>query len=98
MTTLMIVDGQRGDETRSQVIARRLRGELAQMGLSITRAAQMCGYKQQWFSRRMTGTVAFDVEDLDAICIRLGLSFDYILTGIRALPGGPGAASDQPVG
>jgi hypothetical protein len=90
MTTLMIVDSPRNGESRSQVIARRIRGELGQLDLSMMKAAALCGFKQQWFSRRMTGHVDFTVNELDVICTCLGLSFEYILTGIRALPTGPG--------
>jgi transcriptional regulator with XRE-family HTH domain len=96
MTTLMVVDGQGRDETRSQVIARRIRGELAQIGLSMSKAAERVGMSQQKFSRRMTGNVKFDVEELDDLCRRLGISFEYITSGIRALPGGPGGETGQP--
>lgn len=90
MTTLMVIDGPREGETRSQVVVRRLRGELAQMQMSVNKAAAICGVKQQWFSRRMIGATTFDLDELDMICQRLGLSFDYITTGIKNLPPTPG--------
>jgi transcriptional regulator with XRE-family HTH domain len=85
MTTLMVVDG-RADETRTEAIARRLRGELGQLNLSISEVARRTGLSQPALSRRMTGQIAFDIEELDLICTTLGISFDYVTTGARVIP------------
>lgn len=61
-------------------------------------AARICGVTQAWMSRRVNATVPFDVDDLDMVCTTLGISFDYVATGIRALPGDPGPGAKQPVG
>ncbi|QPG69125.1 helix-turn-helix domain-containing protein [Mycolicibacterium mucogenicum] len=90
MTTLMIVDGRRGEESRSEGIARRIKGEIAQNGLSMVRAAGLVGMTQAKFSRRMTGNVDFGIAELDDICQKLGISFEYITSGIRAIPNGDG--------
>jgi transcriptional regulator with XRE-family HTH domain len=85
MTTLTVVDGQR-NETRPEAIARRLRGELGQLNLSVSEVARRTGMSQPALSRRMTGQLPFDVAELDLICDTLGISFDYITTGIREVP------------
>lgn len=56
MTTLMIVDGDR-DESRSQAVARRLRGELAERRISVSEVARRINMTQGALSRRMTGNV-----------------------------------------
>lgn len=88
MTTLTVVDGFPG-ESRSQAVARRLRGELGQLRISVSEAARRMGITQSALSRRMNGDVTFDVEELDHICTVLGVSFEYVTTGIRAIPSNP---------
>lgn len=96
MTTLVVVDGDHG-ETRSQAVARRLRGALAERGISVAEVARRLGVTQQKLSRRMTGLNAFDVDELDRICAVTGVSFEYVASGIRALPGDPRGGAAEPV-
>lgn len=93
----MVVDGQQG-ESRSAAIIRRLRMEFARIDVSESEAARQAGMTQDKMSRRMTGKTPFDVNDIDRIASALSLSFDFIMTGIRALPGGPNGGIDQPSG
>ena len=95
MTTLMVVDGEQG-ESRPRAIIRRLRMEFARIGISDSEAARRAGITQDKMSRRMTGKTPFDVVDIDQIATALDLSFDYIMTGIRPLPTGPGTNSLLP--
>lgn len=88
MTTLMIVDWD-PDEPRLESIMRRLRMEFARLGISDSEAARRAGISQDRMSRRMTGKTPFDVNDLDLICRELGISFNFVTTGIRELPSGP---------
>ncbi|MBM4592269.1 helix-turn-helix domain-containing protein [Rhodococcus hoagii] len=88
MTTLMVVDGGRG-ETRSQAAARRLRSELAGKRISVSEAARRAGMNQQTLSRRMTGEVEFKVDELDSLCQATGVSFTYVIAGIKETPAGP---------
>ncbi|SIH48142.1 Uncharacterised protein [Mycobacteroides abscessus subsp. abscessus] len=98
MTTLMMVDGDRG-ETRSEAAVRRLREELAGRRISIAEVARRLGTTQQKLSRRMTGQTSWDVNELDQVCEAAGVSFVYVATGIKSLPGGgptgPAAMSDK---
>ncbi len=50
-----------------QVIAAEVRAELARKQLSGVRAARALGWTQNYISRRLSGTVPFDVADLLAI-------------------------------
>ncbi|SIK17187.1 Uncharacterised protein [Mycobacteroides abscessus subsp. abscessus] len=93
MTTLMLVDGQRG-EGRANAIIRRLRMEFARLGLSDSEAARRAGLSQDRMSRRMTGKTPFDVNDLDVICESLNISFGYVMTGARPIPGNDGPDGD----
>ncbi|MFV8234107.1 MULTISPECIES: helix-turn-helix domain-containing protein, partial [Mycobacteroides] len=93
MTTLMLVDGQRG-ESRANAIIRRLRMEFARLGLSDSEAARRAGLSQDRMSRRMTGKTPFDVNDLDVICESLNISFGYVMTGARPIPGNDGPDGD----
>ena len=88
MSTLMVVDGNRGAR-RSVAVARRLREELAGEQISIAEVARRLGVTQQKLSRRMTGQTPWDVDELDEVCRVAGVSFDYVTTGIRAIPEPP---------
>ena len=85
----MMVDGQQ-DGPRNEAIARRLREEFGRLGgLSISEVARRIGMTQQALSQRMQLQVDFRVNELDAICESTGASFEYVTTGIRAVPSEP---------
>lgn len=96
MTTMIRIDVD-GEERKSMAIARRLRGALAERGISVAEIARRIGVTQQKLSRRMTGLNSFDVDELDAICRAAGVPFDYIATGIKELPGPGGGAPRAPI-
>lgn len=50
-----------------QAIAGEVRAEMARQQLSGIRAAKLLGWTQNYISRRLSGTVPFDVADLQAI-------------------------------
>lgn len=95
MTTLTVVDGDRS-ENKAEAVRKRLRMEFARLDISDSEAARRAGITQDKMSRRMTGKTAFDLTDLDQLCMALGLSFNYVVTGIMPLPGGPGQNSLLP--
>ncbi len=85
MTTagiLRLVDGAAPGESRRKAVARRFRAELGQLGISGTDAAEICGVSQPWMSRRMNGTVPFDVDELDMVCTKLGMYYEYVASGL----------------
>ncbi len=58
------------------------------MRLSVSEVARRLETTQQKLSRRMTGETPWDVNELDQLCTTLGISFVYVATGIKTLPGG----------
>jgi transcriptional regulator with XRE-family HTH domain len=82
----MLVDAGDDGETRSQAVTRRVREELARKGLSVSAVARLAGESQQKLSRRMTGSIPWDVDELDEFCRVAGISYEYVTTGYRALP------------
>lgn len=89
MTTLTFIDGLGRGETRAAAVARRLRSELAAKNIKAAAAARICGVTQPWMSRRLTGRTPFDINDLDLVCDLLGISYEYVASGIRPIPPPP---------
>lgn len=78
---------------RSQSIARRLRGFLAEEQIPAIRLASALGLTQSKLARRMTGQVAFSIDELDAICDALGIRFEWLTTGVGPVYDPDGGAS-----
>jgi hypothetical protein len=83
MTTAIVWDDDLGPEG----IRRRIVEEFARLGIrSEAEAARIYGRPQQWVSRHMTGTSRWAVPDLRDFCDKLGMSYRYVVSGIRMLP------------
>ena len=89
MTTLMVVDGFGQGETRTQAVTRRLREELARHHTTVAAVARRLGEVQQKYSRKMTNQTPWDVESLDRFCAAFGGDFNYVVTGVKAVPTPP---------
>ncbi|MEV6449610.1 helix-turn-helix transcriptional regulator [Amycolatopsis sp. NPDC051716] len=91
-TSLQLIDGD-GGESPNDVVARRIRQELAaqKRPMPQTKIAARIGMKQQALSRRMLGEVPFNLNEIYAVCEAAGLDTFYVLTGRRETPrpGGP---------
>lgn len=61
-------------ETTVGYVAGEIRAHSARMGLSGRQLAFQLGKSQPWISRRLTGEVPFDVEELDAVASILGVA------------------------
>ena len=57
----------------SERVAANIRAELARRSLSQTDLARMLGTTQQAISRRMSGKVPFNTDELNAIAKQLGV-------------------------
>ncbi|WP_407662224.1 helix-turn-helix domain-containing protein [Nakamurella lactea] len=57
----------------SEAIAEEVRAATARVRLSGAALARHLGKPQPWVSRRLTGAVPFDVDELSAICDLLGI-------------------------
>jgi transcriptional regulator with XRE-family HTH domain len=54
-------------DTEYREVAAEVRASLARANLTGSKAAQRLGWKQQYISRRLSGTVPFDVAELYAL-------------------------------
>jgi transcriptional regulator with XRE-family HTH domain len=86
MPIFTVADPPRQGETHTAAVARRLRGELGQLNMSVSEVARQTGLSQPALSRRVNGTLPFHTGELETICETVGLSWDYLLTGIRQTP------------
>lgn len=74
-------------ETRSQAVARRLRGQLAERNITPSELARRLGVPQPKIQRRHAGKTPIQLDELDAIEKVTGISAEYLLTGVKK--GGP---------
>ncbi|MBF6368367.1 helix-turn-helix transcriptional regulator [Nocardia puris] len=97
-TALQVIDGERG-ETPNESVARRIRQELAgkKRPPSQTALAAKIGIKQQALSRRLLGSVPFDLNEIHALCEAAEIDVFYVLTGRRETPrpGGPNEGLEE---
>lgn len=61
-------------ETTVGYVAGEIRAHAARKGFSGRQLAFQLGKSQPWMSRRLTGEVPFDVEELDAVAAILGVA------------------------
>jgi transcriptional regulator with XRE-family HTH domain len=66
-------------ETITASVAAEVRAELARQRMSQQLLAAKLGVSQQWVSRRIAGTVAFDVNELARIAGLLGVPMSQFL-------------------
>jgi hypothetical protein len=84
-----------------QKVAAEVRAEMARQQLSGVRAAHALGWTQNYISRRLSGTVPFDVADLGALAdlleVPVGVFFEgpergKMILGVRTTPSRPPAS------
>lgn len=63
----------------SQRVARRLRGRMAELQLRGTDVAAAIGMTQGSFSRRFTGSAAWELDELQLLESKVGISIAYLL-------------------
>ena len=96
MSTMHVIDGQRG-ETRTEAVARRLREKLAGINVSRRELSRRLNEGPNWATERANGKRAISVEDLDRIEAATGISAVYLFTGLNAenrRPDGPDGGSE----
>lgn len=75
----------------SQKVARRLRGQLAELRISGASLARITGLTQSKVSRRLTGDAPLELDELQVIEEATGISMAYLLGfSENARTGGPG--------
>jgi hypothetical protein len=86
MTTLIMMD----EDYSPAGIKRRIKEEFARHGIdSESDAAERYGRPQQWLNRRMTGDTKWNIGELEDFCRVLGISYVYVVSGIRPVPPNP---------
>jgi transcriptional regulator with XRE-family HTH domain len=68
-------------ETLREQVAAAVRAQLAWRQISGSALARLLGREQTWVSRRLNGSVAFDLDDLQAIAEALRFRVDVLLGG-----------------
>lgn len=72
-------------------VAAEVRAELARARVSGNKLAAVLGQSQPYWSRRLSGKVAFDVDDLDAVAGLLGVPVTRFFSSVDGpRPAGPG--------
>lgn len=66
------------DERRSDGVARRIRGLMAELQIRQKTVAEVLGYSQQALSRRTTGAVAFSVDEIETLARLFGVTEAYL--------------------
>ncbi|UVF61155.1 helix-turn-helix DNA binding domain protein [Arthrobacter phage Aoka] len=66
-------------EPLSQRVARRLRSRMAELQLRGTEVAAAIGMTQGSFSRRYTGSAAWELDELETLEKKVGISIAYLL-------------------
>ena len=89
-TQLSLVHGGKS-EPLSAKVARRLRGQLAELRISGSSLARITGLTQSKVSRRLTGDAPLELDELQMIEEATGISMAYLL-GFSDVSrvGGPG--------
>lgn len=78
-------------------MARRIREECAGRRIKYTELARAVGISPQAMSTRISGKVAWAVDELDRACAGTGISYIYVTAGIKPVPDrGPGGGGDNP--
>lgn len=72
-------------QKHSQGVAGAIRAEMARSRTTQTTIARTLGITQQSVSRRLTGEVAFDVDELHAVADLLGVPVADLLGGTDAV-------------
>ena len=76
-------------EALSAIVAKRLRGKLAEEMISGAKLASMTGIPQSTVSRKLLGGTPFTLDEIDLICTVTGISPAYILLGKEESAPGP---------
>jgi hypothetical protein len=68
----------------AQQVAAEVRAEMARQMRTQTQMVEALGHSQQWWSRRLTGAVAFDITELMAIAEWLQIDLMQLLPKVAA--------------
>lgn len=72
--------------TAAERIAANVRAELGRQLRSGANLAKAVNMSQAAMQRRLTGRIAFDVDELDQIAAELNVSLSYLILGVEGVP------------
>ncbi|GFG74752.1 hypothetical protein MBOT_21170 [Mycobacterium botniense] len=78
--------GKGGEETLTQAVARRLRGQLAELMISRKQFSELTGWDRMYVYRRLRGETAMDTAELEHIERTAGIAAHFLLTGNEPTP------------
>lgn len=80
MTTLQTPE-QGGDESLTEAVARRLRGQLAEQMISKKQFSELTGWNRMLVYRRLRGEIPLNTAEFELIERTTGISPEFLLTG-----------------
>lgn len=89
MSAIHLVVAKQPDESLAEVVARRLRGYLAEHRISHKDFGEAVGWDRGKYQRRLSGEVSLDLRDLEEIERATGITVAFMLTGVQELPPRP---------
>jgi transcriptional regulator with XRE-family HTH domain len=78
-----------------RAVVGEVKAEMARKGLTPTEVGRITGKGQQYWSRRTTGTVPFDVDDFAALSTILQVPMSRFVPSVIPTDEGPGGASNN---
>lgn len=92
------MSGQNPEKRLGPAVAEEVRVLLARRRISVVQLAKLMGVSQPYLSRRINGTVAFDMDDLERIADTLNIDFaDLLPKRAATTPGGTPIRDFTPV-
>lgn len=80
MTELQVIDGERV-ETLTELVAKRLRGQLAERKIKRKDVVELTGWGRATVYRRLAGQTPLDTDELDTLWRLFGISPAALMTG-----------------
>jgi hypothetical protein len=100
MTDLHVIDGDRhgDDESLTEVVARRLRGQLAERRIKSKDVAELTRWGKTTVWRKIHGHAPLDTNEMDVLWKLFGISPTTLLTGADDPRPWPGPGGGGPAG
>ena len=92
MTTLHVVKGGR-PESLTEIVAGRLRGQLAERKIKRKEVVELTGWGRATVYRRLSGATPLNTDEMDTLWRLFGISPSFLLSGVpddRPRPGPDG--------
>lgn len=100
MTELRAIAGDAHEETLTERVARRLRGQLAERRIKKTDVIERTGWGKTTVYRKLKGETPLDTDQMETLWRLFDISPTFLMTGRsdQPGPGGDGGGSVRPKG